>query len=277
MKCDLGNITAYYETYGEGKPIIFLHGWNVRASHLQWSEVVEPFFQNRNGWRRIYIDLPGMGETPGEAWITKSEDVVDILLRFIDQMLPDQKVSLAGLSYGGYLAQGIIYKKPDIANGLCLIVPMTRDRDERTLPEHVILVENKELLEELSPEDAEIFRSLFVVQNRKQIDYAKSWLQQTILGDEKFMARLNENYAFSFDIEKLPHSFNKPTLIVTGRQDAIVGYQDQWNILQNYPHATFAVFDRTGHILMHEQEQLFINLLSEWLDRVEENIKLNSR
>lgn len=276
MECDLGNITVFYEIYGEGKPIIFLHGWNVIASHRQWSEVVEPFFENQDGWQRIYIDLPGMGKTPGEDWITKSEDIVDILLRFIDQMIPDQKVSLAGLSYGGYLAQGIIYKKPNIANGLCLIVPMTRDRVERTLPEHVILVVNKELLEELNPEDAEIFRSLFVVQNRKLIDNFKAF-QQAALGDEEFMSRLNENYAFSFDIEKLPHSFDKPTLIVTGRQDAIVGYQDQWNILQNYPRATFAVFDRTGHILMHEQEQLFINLLSEWLDRVEENIKLNSK
>jgi pimeloyl-ACP methyl ester carboxylesterase len=39
----------------------------------------------------------------------------------------------------------------------------------------------------------------------------------------------------------------------------------------HYPRATFAVLDRAGHALPHEQEKLVIALMSEWLDRVQEH------
>jgi pimeloyl-ACP methyl ester carboxylesterase len=63
--------------------------------------------------------------------------------------------------------------------------------------------------------------------------------------------------------------FVKPTLILAGKQDHISGYRGQWDILENYPRATFVVLDRAGHRLQIEQEALFNALVNEWLDRVE--------
>lgn len=276
MECDLGNITIHYEAHGEGIPIIFLHGWSEYASHLGWLNVMEPFFQDKDGWQRIYVDLPGMGKTPGADWITGSEDVVNILLKFIDQLFPNQKIILAGNSWGGYLAQGIVFKKPEIVNGLCLLAPVTRALSKRTLPDHVVLVENKDVLKEFTDEDAEIFKNFIVVQNKTAAAKMKSFIQQKVLGDVKFMDRFYENYINLPDVEKLPKPFEKPSLIITGRQDSIVGFENQWGILKNYPRATYSVLDNTGHLLFWEQEQLTLNLFGEWLDRVEENIKLNS-
>ncbi|MFN2127060.1 MAG: alpha/beta fold hydrolase, partial [Anaerolineales bacterium] len=68
MKCKLERITVNYETFGEGKPIIMLHGWPL--DHRIMVNVMEPLFKNRDGWKRIYPDLPGMGDTPGMEWIT---------------------------------------------------------------------------------------------------------------------------------------------------------------------------------------------------------------
>jgi pimeloyl-ACP methyl ester carboxylesterase len=93
-------------------------------------------------------------------------------------------------------------------------------------------------------------------------------------GDQAFQAKIREvpaNYAFSFDVDALPHPCPAPTLIVTGKQDSMVGYSDAWKILENYPRATFAVLDRCGHFLEIEQEDLFHVLAGEWLDRVEEH------
>ena len=57
-----------------------------------------------------------------------------------------------------------------------------------------------------------------------------------------------------------------------GRQDHIVGYRDQWDIIDNYPRATFVVLDRAGHgAAPVEQYELCQALMSEWLDRVEES------
>ncbi len=84
--------------------------------------------------------------------------------------------------------------------------------------------------------------------------------------------RLNvETRTFSFDIDRVSVLFEKPTLILMGRQDAHVGYRDGWDILEFYPRATFVVLDRAGHALGVEQEGLFQAIVNEWLDRVEEN------
>ena len=63
-------------------------------------------------------------------------------------------------------------------------------------------------------------------------------------------------------------AFTRPALILTGRQDDVVGYEDQWALLPHYPRATFAVLDVAGHNLQFEQPALFDALMSEWLDRV---------
>lgn len=66
------------------------------------------------------------------------------------------------------------------------------------------------------------------------------------------------------------HLFHRPTLIVAGRQDSSVGYADAWRLVDRYPRATFAVLDRAGHALPHEQGPLLGALVEEWLDRVRE-------
>jgi pimeloyl-ACP methyl ester carboxylesterase len=71
-------------------------------------------------------------------------------------------------------------------------------------------------------------------------------------------------------VDAISQPCHAPTLIVTGRQDSIVGYRDAWAILDNYPRGTFAVLDRAGHGLYTEQEKLCHALFDEWIDRAEE-------
>jgi pimeloyl-ACP methyl ester carboxylesterase len=65
--------------------------------------------------------------------------------------------------------------------------------------------------------------------------------------------------------------YANPTLVLAGRQDATVGYAGVWRLLEHDPHATFAVLDRAGHGLVHEQAGLVAALMAEWLDRVRED------
>ena len=44
------------------------------------------------------------------------------------------------------------------------------------------------------------------------------------------------------------------------------------DLLEHYPRATFAVLDRAGHALPHEQQGLLAALLGEWLHRVREQL-----
>lgn len=74
-------------------------------------------------------------------------------------------------------------------------------------------------------------------------------------------------------MDNVSKPFPGPSLIIAGRQDAIVGYRDAWNILEKYPRATYVVLDRAGHPL-EEKTGLVSVLMNEWLDRVEENAGL---
>lgn len=273
MISEVMGLPINYESLGEGRPIIMVHGWS--RSSRQMLGIMEPIFKPRRGWRRIYPDLPGHGGTPGRDWITDQDKMLEVLLGFIDENIPGQRFVLAGESSGAYLARGVVYHKAAQLDGLLLTVPLIVAPDaERKLPAHTTLVRNPELAAELPPDEAESFNALAVVQSRRVVDLIKASAPTAEdMGDPKFQAGIREDpkrYSFSFDVDALAAPFAAPALIVAGRQDAVVGYRQAWEILEKYPRGTFAVLDRAGHLLEFEQQELFNVLVSEWLDRVEE-------
>jgi len=274
MECELESIKIYYEQFGEGRPIIMLHGWLVDHRHMV--KDFEPLFKHRDGWKRIYPDMPGMGQTKGEQWIDSQDQMLDILLEFIDTVIPEQQFCVVGTSHGGYLAQGVVYKRADQMSGVFLMTPaQTTDITKRDLPPNVTLVRDEVLISELEPDEAEFFEEFAVVQSRALLESLRRDVFPAFeIADHGFLEKLEKSIEFSFDITALPERFDKPSLILLGRQDSVVGYSNAWHILDKYPRATFAVLDRAGHGLGVEQRQLFIALANEWLDRVEEGVGL---
>jgi pimeloyl-ACP methyl ester carboxylesterase len=271
MKCKLKKITVHYETFGKGKPIIMLHGWPL--DHRVMVSAMEPIFKNRDGWKRIYPDLPGMGETPGMDWITSQDQILDILLDFVEKIVPGQRFVVAGFSYGGYLGRGMVYQRSTMMDGLCLIAPVILvDDTQQTVPPHRSLVKDPVIVSGLEQNLAEAFQGFAVVQSRELLDAMIAvGLPARKIADYEFLSKLGNNYAFSFDVDALPEPFPGPTLMLMGRQDSACGYHDAWSILENYPRGTFVVLDRAGHGLMFEQRNIFNTLVNEWIDRVEEN------
>jgi pimeloyl-ACP methyl ester carboxylesterase len=273
MDCELEDITVHYEVFGEGTPIIMLHGWGL--NHRSMLKDMEPLFEHRDGWKRLYLDLPGHGKTSGKEWITNQDKMLVVLLDFIDHVIPGQRFVVAGASAGAYLARGIVYRKTKLLDGLLLVVPaIVADDTKRRVPSHVTLVKDPALLANLEPDEVEVLNQLAVVQSRKWIDAWRAVAPAADeLGDPDFRAKIRENpenYTFTFDVDAISEPCTAPTLILTGRQDAFVGFRDAWEILENYPRATFVVLDRAGHGLYIEQEELHHALFNEWLDRVEE-------
>ena len=270
MDCKLKDITVHYELFGKGRPIIMLHGWSCDHRHMVSD--MEPLFRQRDGWKRVYLDLPGHGRTAGKDWITNQDKILDVVLDFIDNVVSGQRFVLVGASAGAYLARGVVHHRSALIDGLLLTVPViVADDAKRHVPSPVTLVADPVLASELEATETELFQ-LAVVQSRKVVDYMRANFPSTVRLATDFQAKLREpeNYAFSFDVDALPKPCPAPTLIVTGRQDSVVGYRDAWEILDNYPRETFVVLDRSGHFLPFEQEGQFHALVSEWLDRVEE-------
>jgi pimeloyl-ACP methyl ester carboxylesterase len=271
MECDLGNITLHFEARGEGRPVLMIHGWSLNCSAMMAD--MEPIFESRPGWKRIYPNLPGHGHSPGPKWMENQDEILDVLLAFCDRVIGDERFLVAGVSAGAYLARGIIQRRGEQIDGLLLSVPLIIPLDdERTSPDHVSLFVDPDALADLRPGE-EWFAEMAVVQSRELLEMARSEpAYEGGLGDLEFQERIRlspKNYAYSFDVDRLETPFRAPTLIIAGRQDSVVGYQDAWQILENYPRGTFAVLDMAGHLLGFEQQELFRTLAAEWLDRVE--------
>ncbi|HEV8191301.1 MAG TPA: alpha/beta hydrolase [Ktedonobacterales bacterium] len=264
MQCDLGDTTIFYEARGAGRPIVMLPG--QPSDHGVMLRFMEPIFTQRDGWLRLYPDLPGTGRSPGADRLATPDRMLDALLAFIDKVIPGQRFVLAGLSYGGYLARGLVYRRTAAVDGLLLCAPQVEaDPAQAQLPPKTTLVEDPALVAPLGPG-----ADLIVVQTPRVVEAVGEVFSEVQSADHAFLARL-EAAGFSFDVDKLPTPFGGPTLIVTARQDHLCGYRDAWDLLDNYPRATFAVLDRAGHFVNIEQDALCRALMREWLDRVEED------
>jgi pimeloyl-ACP methyl ester carboxylesterase len=269
MQCDLEDGAIFYETYGTGRPIVILPG--RPSNHRSMVRFMEPLFTGRDGWRRLYPDWPGTGHSPVGNRLPTHDQMLDTVLAFIDRVIPDQRFVLAGLSYGGYLARGVLYHRAAMIDGLMLCVPLVKaDLAQAQLPPRTILLPDPALLTQIEPWEAEIAAEMVVVQSQPVIAAVRDVLAEVRSADHAFMAQLEEAAPFSFDVDAPPVPFDGPTLILTARQDAICGYRDAWDLLENYPRATFAVLDRAGHFLNIEQDRLCQALTGEWLDRLEE-------
>jgi pimeloyl-ACP methyl ester carboxylesterase len=271
MNCRLDRITFHYKVRGEGRPLLALHG--MPLDHRSMLAAIEPLFRKRKGWMRIYPDLPGMGKTNGPDWLVRQDQVLDVLVEFIEHVIPGERFCVAGLSYGGLLAQGLVHRLGERMGGLLLVVPSMGPKEKRDLPRRRVLRRKDVDFSGVSAEDEASFREMVVMQAQDVLEaWKKSILPGIAIADHEFVSRLARRYEFSFDITRLPKPFMEPALILLGRQDNVCGYRDAWKTLDNYPRATLAVLDRAGHCLGPgmEEEKLYMALAANWLDRVEE-------
>ena len=153
MEFTVKGVNIYYEIHGSGTPVVMIHGWS--PDHRLMKGCMEPVFQSLDSpWQRIYFDLPGMGKTKGQPWITGTDQMLELVLAFIDGIIPNQHFIVAGESYGGYLARGIIKERTALVDGLLLICPVA---SQETLSENVfplqVLEKDEAFASTLSEED----------------------------------------------------------------------------------------------------------------------------
>jgi pimeloyl-ACP methyl ester carboxylesterase len=264
--CKVEKANIYYEEIGSGTPILMIHGFS--PDHRLMKGCMEPIFQERDGYRRIYIDLPGMGQTKDYESIQNSDEMLEAVIQFIETTLPNQSFLIAGESYGGYITRGFIAKMPERVMGAALICPMIiPDKNARSLPEHTNIQVDHVFLTTLTEEEREDFKGIHV----KLDEYTwKRYNEEVVAGmnlaDPAFLEKISRAYGFTFQIDQ--EVFPKPSVFLTGRQDHITGYKDVFDLIDKYPRATFSVLDTAGHNLQIEQGKLLDVHISEWLYRV---------
>lgn len=268
MYCTVRGAKAYYEEIGRGRPIINVHGWP--AEHGQMLQMMEPLFEQRQGWRRIYLDLPGMGRTPGPDWLTTHDQMLDFVAEFTE-LMTDEAPLLVGHSYGAQLVLGLLQRCPHRYTGALLLSPGGPAAEEELAP--TVFGEDPAFLDALDAERPLL--KFFVVRTLPVLEIVRSQaLPGVACADYEFLARIDQGPDFTY-LEETARPFEGPVLVCSGRQDP-AGYRRISALLHRFPRGTLAILDRAGHLLFAEQPNMFRHLASEWLDRAAEHTSADS-
>jgi pimeloyl-ACP methyl ester carboxylesterase len=260
------DVNVHYEEAGSGRPILILHGWE--GDGLTTMPEFEPFFTDRPGWRRIYPDVMSMPIAPVPEWLQGPDQVLDVLIEFMDLIAPAERFSVAGVSKGAYFGLGIVHHRPDRVDGACFSIPLLESANahpEHPLAERQVLRHDPAMVAALRPGEEWVLDYL-TVQSEAALEGVRRWqfpAPQTEASESVFRHKW-----FSFEATALAAPFPGPVLMLLGHQDADSGFRAGWSMIEQFPRGTFAVLDAAGHFLDVEQPGLRHALISDWLDRV---------
>jgi pimeloyl-ACP methyl ester carboxylesterase len=254
---NLEKAKIHYSIKGTGIPIVMFNGYTTDMRMMKGC--MEPIFADKKGWKRIYLDEPGVGKTVIKENYQNHNDIFDIILEFIEEVIEKEKFVLAGYSFGGYLAKYILSKKINMIEGLLLICPVINPKlEELDIEEDIdtnLISENRRINKRIK---REIIKSM----ERTDFEYLKEVREDVTL-----------NYN---NLVEINQTFNKPVLVITGKQDTDVGYRDAYQFSNSFNRATYCVLDKAGHNIHIEQENIFNLLTNEWLNRVEQTMNIHS-
>lgn len=259
----IGDAEIYYEIAGEGIPIVMLHGWGMDRRLM--SGCLEELFKGElSGFKRIYLDLPGMGKSKAGS-VSRADDAVRVLIEFINRVVPSERFILAGESFGGYLSRAIVRAVPERVRGLLLICAAMLPGYRRGTVEKLKVEERDEkLLSSLTDEERTAFEYMNVVLTREVWEaYKRDIIPALAEQNKEFLGHIFKG-ELSYDVDAAGFSYDGPCLILTARGDTEVGYKDHLRLLDIYPRASYMAFSRAGHNLQIEQPEQFRSAVAAW-------------
>ena len=262
-------IPVEVEIRGEGRPIVLIHGWSADRRYMLAD--LEPVFSLVPGWRRIYFDLPGHGATPAPDWLGSQDQMLAILSELADVLVPHGRFAVAGNSYGGFLSLALVRSMPHRLDGAALLVPDVPAADgSRDLPASVTIHADAAVFHDLDEDEEWIPGSLPVHVRRMLTEIREHDMPAYRCVDQAFLDRLGASYLPTGVASRPGPPFERPSLILAGRQDSRVGYRGAMALADELPRATVAVVDLAGHHLGRiERPALFEALVRDWLSRIE--------
>lgn len=112
----VNGIQVYYEVYGEGKPVVLLHG-AYYTIEMNWGQLIPELAKTR---KVIAIELQGHGHTPfSERKLSRATLASDVE-KVMDYLKIDS-ADIMGYSFGGQIAYQFAIQSPKRLNKLVII------------------------------------------------------------------------------------------------------------------------------------------------------------
>ncbi|MFD9828424.1 alpha/beta fold hydrolase [Tsukamurella tyrosinosolvens] len=245
---------------GDGTPLIVLHGLTIDHRMML---PLDPVIEAAGSWRRHYVDLPGHGRSTRVEPMT-TDTTVSVVADYVTDVVGERRFALLAASFGGAVALELTDRFQDQLLGCALLAPAVLPRRLRTLPPPAATGLNEAFLQTLPCEDRAAFTAVTAQQDPQRWTLFKRYIQPGLLAhDRGAVAELAAWQATARAREPQRHLGRH--LIVTGRQDTVVGWRDQVALLDVFPHATYTALDDCGHNVHLEHSDVVAGLLTAWL------------
>lgn len=254
-------INWFYEIKGQGKVLVFLHGWAFDSR--VWSRQVSDFVD----YKVVTLDLPGHGDSDYKQGIDTIKD-----LNFVFEKLALENINLIGHSWGGFLALKFALSYPELINKITLIgtnAKFVKSDDYKYGLSESQVNKLKGFLTDSYPDILLVFmRWLFSNREHNQSDFREVW---DFISKRKVWPNkeaLNEFLSVieKEDLRKDLNKINKLTLIISGTQDPICPVQSLEFLNQQIKSSKAELFGNCGHMPFLTQPQKFNKLVKEFLE-----------
>ena len=223
---------------------------------------------NEDGrWERMHLNLPGFGGVPPLDPPGGLPALIDWVDAVVGEEMGSFKFDILANSLGGLIARELVVRRKSQTTGIALLAHVVDPRaGHRTLPQREILESEPGVLKTLPRVGAYAFTEMAVVQNSENWErFRDAALPGIRAADRRAMVQLEADYVVDGPLPGQRFgSFEGPTPIVAGRQDHVVGFEDQLALSANHPRATIAVLDRAGHNVHLDQPTVVSALLHAW-------------
>ncbi|MBQ5449374.1 MAG: alpha/beta hydrolase, partial [Treponema sp.] len=149
---------------------------------------------------------------------------------------------------------------------IILLVPCVIPGVKKGRVEPLVTVEKDEgLLSSLTKSEYDSFTMMNVMLTREVWERYKKFLMPALASADWDFLNHKLNGKFSFDPDKMNSPCELPCLIITGKQDSVVGYKDQFDLMKIYTNSTYCAVNNAGHNIQIEQPKIFEDLVTAWL------------
>lgn len=243
----------YYEIYGEGKPIILLHG-AFMTINMNWGELIPELSKTR---KVIALEMQGHGHT---AWTSRPISY-DALADDVDKTMSFLKIDSAdvvGYSFGGTIAYNVVIKYPQRVNKLVIISSTYKFQGWQK--------EAREALSTLKPE--------YLTNTPLQTEYNK--VAPAPADWNKFISGMLSYNSVDYNLgENNIKNIKSPVLLIIGDNDGI----DKSVLIETYkllggatfadmagmPKSQLAIIPGQGHVSVMMQTSALLPLLTTFL------------
>ena len=249
----------YVEEHGDGHPLLLLTGLGYAI--WSWQKQIPDWSQH---FRCIAVENRGTGRSPKPPGPYSIEAMADDAA----EALAGRRAHVVGFSMGGYLAQTLALRHPDLVERLVLVCTASGGPDLVPTPEET----RAAWLANAERTPAEFARATM------PLSFRPGWTEEhpdefeRLLADRLEFPTPPDSWRAQYDaclewggrvtpVEEL----GAPTLVVHGDADRIVAYENGVRLAGRIPGVRFETFAGAGHLLFLEEPARFNPLVADFL------------